>query len=737
IEIFTNTETSNVYVNILTDKGYDIYMTGGFGLWNNYDEDSGEDNWCEDPLKEMVFFSLEKITIGADVTRTIDGSLVSGSTELTEVVVEEGNTLYTTKDGMLYDSTGEELLIFPVCATNEDDYSATIPDGVETVGAYALAENCYAESVIVPASVTEVKAHAFDGIEDLVSFTFNGTTPPSFGEGCFDNIPDGFAIYVPEGSEDDYAQVISDSLGIDLSEYIKTIGSSGEPIETATSEVTESPEETATAEVTESPEETATAEVTESPEETATAEVTESPEETESVEPSEEPSEEPSASTEPSEEPSEEPFTFTAMGNKVDSITGSGYYSLSINTGGNNYGYFTGSEEFSMLGITATVNNHLFALPDASSYVGDDTNKVDFKNIWSGQTDDVIVATNAEGYKLICKASCEGNNWANSGVGTVIEDPSGNQEVFTIYTLGFTLSLASDPIEPSASPETTESPESTESADVTESPAETESADVTESPAETESVEPSVEPSVAPSEKPSEVPSDVPSEVPSDEPSIVPSDVPSMDPSIVPSEEPSESAETTESPAESESAVPTGSAVVPTSSAVTPTESAVVPSTSPSASTEPTVSPSTEPSVIGKTFTYKNAKYKILTKNTVALVKVTKKSLKKFVIPPTVKYQGVTYKVVKINANAFKNLKKMKNVTIGKNVKTITAKAFVKCNKLSKITIKSKVIKSIGKNAFAGVKKKCVVICPKAKKKVYTKLFKKAKATKRVKLRFK
>nr|MCR5201474.1 leucine-rich repeat domain-containing protein [Lachnospiraceae bacterium] len=186
------------------------------------------------------------------------------------------------------------------------------------------------------------------------------------------------------------------------------------------------------------------------------------------------------------------------------------------------------------------------------------------------------------------------------------------------------------------------------------------------------------------------------------------------EPSVEPSEEPS--------------SVPTESAAVPTGSALTPTESAVVPSESPSAS------PAAE-SMVGKTFTYKNAKYKVLSNNTVALVKVTKTNLKKFTIPATTKYKNVSYKVVQMNSNSLKGMKKLKNLVIGKNMKTIKAKAIVKCPKLSKVIIKGKAIKTIGKNAFTGVKKNCVVKVPKAKKAAYRKLLKKAKALKKVKVK--
>ena len=120
----------------------------------------------------------------------------------------------------------------------------------------------------------------------------------------------------------------------------------------------------------------------------------------------------------------------------------------------------------------------------------------------------------------------------------------------------------------------------------------------------------------------------------------------------------------------------------------------------------------------------------------------------KITIPATYKYNGVVWKVTSIADNAFKNNKKitqvtigdnvttigknafsgckaLKKVIIGKKVKTIGAKAFYNCKKLKSIIIKSTVLKKVGKNAIKNIHKKCVIKAPKKKLKAYKKLFKK------------
>ena len=69
-------------------------------------------------------------------------------------------------------------------------------------------------------------------------------------------------------------------------------------------------------------------------------------------------------------------------------------------------------------------------------------------------------------------------------------------------------------------------------------------------------------------------------------------------------------------------------------------------------------------------------------------------------IPDTIKVNGITYKVTGISANAFKNNKSLKSVTIGRNVTVIGTNAFYGCKKLSKVSGGNGIVK-IGYRAFA------------------------------------
>ena len=131
---------------------------------------------------------------------------------------------------------------------------------------------------------------------------------------------------------------------------------------------------------------------------------------------------------------------------------------------------------------------------------------------------------------------------------------------------------------------------------------------------------------------------------------------------------------------------------------------------------------------VGTTKTVGKAIYKVTksdAKNgTVTLLKLTSKNEKKFTVPAAVKIDGVSFKVTEIFPNAFKNNKKLKQVTIGKNVTKIGANAFSGDKNLKKISIKSAKLKKAGKKAFKGIHAKCKIKVPKKKLSAYKRLLK-------------
>lgn len=95
-------------------------------------------------------------------------------------------------------------------------------------------------------------------------------------------------------------------------------------------------------------------------------------------------------------------------------------------------------------------------------------------------------------------------------------------------------------------------------------------------------------------------------------------------------------------------------------------------------------------------------------------------------IPNTITVDGINYKVAEVGANAFKNNKKVKKVTIGANVVKVANKAFNKCPSLRNVIIKTTLLtkKTASKKCFSKVHKKMVIKVPKKVKKSYVKIFK-------------
>ena len=161
--------------------------------------------------------------------------------------------------------------------------------------------------------------------------------------------------------------------------------------------------------------------------------------------------------------------------------------------------------------------------------------------------------------------------------------------------------------------------------------------------------------------------------------------------------------------------------------------------TNPSNPTKPTNNKK-KPAAKGTTLKdSKGATYKVTSakvKNpTVTYVK-PKKNVKKVSIPATITVKGVKYQVTAVSKDAFKNNKKVTQVTIDKNVKNIGKNAFYGCKNLKKVIIKTTKLtkKTVGKNAFKGIHKKATIKVPKKKLNAYKKLLKNSGISKSVKV---
>ena len=165
----------------------------------------------------------------------------------------------------------------------------------------------------------------------------------------------------------------------------------------------------------------------------------------------------------------------------------------------------------------------------------------------------------------------------------------------------------------------------------------------------------------------------------------------------------------------------------------------VTPSVEPTPDAKPTVNPEVQPSVspdspsevtpiitpkavptstptpappssarVNTSFRVGNLKYRVTANQVVTCYGATNSRVTKISIPSTVRYNGVTYRVTSIWANAFKNKSRLTTVSIGHNVSVIGKNAFYKCKKLKKVTIGTG-LAQINPGAFRGVKKGCTI----------------------------
>jgi len=135
----------------------------------------------------------------------------------------------------------------------------------------------------------------------------------------------------------------------------------------------------------------------------------------------------------------------------------------------------------------------------------------------------------------------------------------------------------------------------------------------------------------------------------------------------------------------------------------------------------------------GNAIIFKNGLYRI-TGSEAVFVNPTSKSLTSIEIPDQIQIsEWTSLPVTEIAENACKDMKKLKTLKIGKNVKKIGAKAFAGCKGLKTITIKSENLTkgSIGKASFKGVPAKATIKIPLKMMKSYKTLLIKAGISKK------
>ena len=117
--------------------------------------------------------SLKYIYIPKNVS-SIDGKFLWGCKALETIVVDSENATYRSPDGCNAIITIDGKTFVAGCK------NSTIPDGIETIGAYSL-RGMPIKSIVIPASVTSIGEYAFSGCSSLESVECLSETPPTLG----------------------------------------------------------------------------------------------------------------------------------------------------------------------------------------------------------------------------------------------------------------------------------------------------------------------------------------------------------------------------------------------------------------------------------------------------------------------------------------------------------------------------------------------------------------------------
>ena len=123
--------------------------------------------------------SLTSVTIPASV-KSIQFAAFSASPSdklskaysLMQYNVAADNAYYKSVDGVLYSKDGLTLVNYPAARTNT---KITVPDGTAKLSDWSFSINANVETIILPASLTDIQMGAFYGCNSLKTILFNGT----------------------------------------------------------------------------------------------------------------------------------------------------------------------------------------------------------------------------------------------------------------------------------------------------------------------------------------------------------------------------------------------------------------------------------------------------------------------------------------------------------------------------------------------------------------------------------
>ena len=140
----------------------------------------------------FICTALKDVVIPATVT-TIGERAFYSCTSITNIEVAADNPAYKSVDGMVLTKDGKTLVL-----TSFAKESLTIPEGVETLAAYSVAQCNKITELTIPEGVKEIRRYALYGCAKLVDLKIPGSVT-NIGNQAFNICSSLKRIVLPNG----------------------------------------------------------------------------------------------------------------------------------------------------------------------------------------------------------------------------------------------------------------------------------------------------------------------------------------------------------------------------------------------------------------------------------------------------------------------------------------------------------------------------------------------------------